>query len=48
MHKTETDDHAMIKKSYPSLWAFLTTPPRRKKNIVSEMPDALLSPDTKE
>jgi glycerol-3-phosphate acyltransferase PlsY len=48
MHKTETDDHAMIKKNYPSLWAFLTTPPRRKKNIVSELSDTLLSPDTKE
>ena len=33
MHKTETDDHAMIKKAYPSLWAFLTSPPRRKKPI---------------
>jgi glycerol-3-phosphate acyltransferase PlsY len=27
--KTETDDHLIIKERWPSLWAFLTGPPRR-------------------
>lgn len=27
-HKVTTDDHTLIKESWPSLWAFLTSPPR--------------------
>ncbi len=26
----ETDDHTLIKEHWPSLWAFLTSPPRRR------------------
>lgn len=48
MHKTETDDHAILKKTWPSLWAFITSPPRRKKLATDEMPDALTSADMQE
>jgi acyl phosphate:glycerol-3-phosphate acyltransferase len=47
MHNTETDDHAMIKKTYPSLWAFLTTPPRRKKSTTGETRESLMNADIK-
>lgn len=28
-HRPETDDHLLIKARYPTLWAFLTAPPRK-------------------
>jgi glycerol-3-phosphate acyltransferase PlsY len=28
-HLPDTDDHTIIKQTWPSLWAFLTAPPRR-------------------
>ncbi len=28
-HRLKTDDHQLIKATWPSLWAFLTAPPRR-------------------
>jgi glycerol-3-phosphate acyltransferase PlsY len=31
-HKTGTDDHTILKESWPSLWAFITAPPRKKHN----------------
>jgi glycerol-3-phosphate acyltransferase PlsY len=43
MHNTETDDHAMIKKTYPSLWAFLTTPPRRRRGNNGENNEPMIS-----
>jgi len=30
-HKTGTDDHALLKGNWPSLWAFITAPPRGKR-----------------
>jgi acyl phosphate:glycerol-3-phosphate acyltransferase len=30
-HKTESDDHTLLKERWPSLWAFLTAPKRRKR-----------------
>ena len=30
-HKTETDDHTILKERWPSLWAFITAPKRRKQ-----------------
>ena len=48
MHKTETDDHAILKKTWPSLWAFITAPPRRKRPTGDEMPEALISADTQD
>jgi glycerol-3-phosphate acyltransferase PlsY len=29
-HKVTTDDHTIIKETWPNLWAFLTSPPRDK------------------
>jgi glycerol-3-phosphate acyltransferase PlsY len=29
-HKVKTDDHDILKKTWPSLWAFLTAPRRKK------------------
>lgn len=29
-HRPETDDHLLIKARYPTLWAFLTAPPRHQ------------------
>lgn len=29
-HRPETDDHLRIKARYPTLWAFLTAPPRKQ------------------
>lgn len=29
-HNPETDDHLLLKSRFPTLWAFLTAPPRRK------------------
>jgi acyl phosphate:glycerol-3-phosphate acyltransferase len=29
-HRPETDDHLLLKQRFPTLWAFLTAPPRRK------------------
>lgn len=46
MHKTETDDHTILKQTWPSLWAFLITPPRRKKPTADEILDSTLSADT--
>ena len=43
MHNTETDDHAMIKKTYPSLWAFLTAPPRRRQGSNGENNEQMIS-----
>jgi len=48
MHKTDTDDHAMIKQTYPSLWVFLTTPPRKKKFGSEEIREALMHADSDE
>jgi glycerol-3-phosphate acyltransferase PlsY len=48
MHKAETDDHAIIKKSYPSLWAFLTISPRKKKFGAEEIREALIQIDSDE
>lgn len=48
MHNTDTDDHAMIKKTYPSLWAFLTTPPRKKKLGAKNICEALIHVDSDE
>jgi glycerol-3-phosphate acyltransferase PlsY len=31
-HKTETDDHSIIKSTWPNLWAFLTSPPRNSRS----------------
>jgi glycerol-3-phosphate acyltransferase PlsY len=31
-HKTGTDDHTILKESWPSLWAIITAPPRKKHN----------------
>lgn len=28
-HRPETDDHLLLKSRYPTLWAFLTAPPRK-------------------
>jgi glycerol-3-phosphate acyltransferase PlsY len=28
-HRPETDDHLLLKARYPTLWAFLTAPPRK-------------------
>lgn len=30
-HRTGTDDHTLLKERWPSLWAFLTAPKRRKR-----------------
>ena len=30
-HKTGTDDHTILKATWPSLWAFITAPPRGKR-----------------
>jgi len=48
MHKTETDDHTILKEKWPNLWSFLTTPPRRKRPTGDEMPEALISADTQD
>lgn len=32
-HKTGTDDHALLKQNWPSLWAFITAAPRRGYRI---------------
>ncbi len=29
-HQPETDDHLLLKARFPTLWAFLTAPPRKK------------------
>jgi glycerol-3-phosphate acyltransferase PlsY len=29
-HKTGTDDHTILKETWPSLWAFISAPPRRQ------------------
>lgn len=29
-HHPETDDHLLVKQKFPTLWAFLTAPPRKK------------------
>ena len=29
-HRPSTDDHLLIGQQFPSLWAFMTTPPRRR------------------
>ncbi len=34
-HKTGTDDHTILKETWPSLWAFLTAPRRGKQGIKS-------------
>lgn len=31
MHRAKTDDHTLLKARWPSLWAFITAPPRRKR-----------------
>jgi glycerol-3-phosphate acyltransferase PlsY len=48
MHKTATDDHAILKKTWPSLWAFITAPPRRKKPGGEERAKAVLNADIQE
>jgi glycerol-3-phosphate acyltransferase PlsY len=30
-HKTGSDDHTILKETWPSLWAFLTAPPRQNQ-----------------
>lgn len=48
MHKTETDDHTILKQTWPSLWAFLITPPRGKKPGGDEMRESTLNADAQE
>lgn len=31
-HKLTTDDHALLKESWPNLWSFLTAPPRNRQS----------------
>ena len=47
-HKTETDDHTILKEKWPSLWAFLTAPRRSKEPVKGEVSESLLHPDAQE
>jgi glycerol-3-phosphate acyltransferase PlsY len=47
-HNTETDDHTILKRTWPNLWAFITTPPRRKKPTGDEILESTLNADTQE
>ena len=45
-HKTGTDDHTILKETWPSLWDFLTAPRRRKQaNREDENGDPFFHPD---
>jgi len=44
-HKTSTDDHTILKETWPSLWAFLTAPRRRKQANKEENRGSLFHPD---
>jgi glycerol-3-phosphate acyltransferase PlsY len=48
MHKTETDDHTILKENWPSLWAFITTPRRRRDPDQDETSESLTSSDSQE
>lgn len=47
-HKTESDDHTILKETWPSLWAFLTAPPRGKQADEDENHDPVLQVETRE
>ena len=40
-HKTGTDDHTILKETWPSLWAFITAPRRKKQFTGDEIRDSL-------
>jgi acyl phosphate:glycerol-3-phosphate acyltransferase len=45
-HHTNTDDHTILKETWPNLWVFLTAPPRRKHaNGEDENCDPMSHPD---
>jgi glycerol-3-phosphate acyltransferase PlsY len=44
-HKTGTDDHTILKETWPSLWAFITAPPRRKPVVRNDNNDPSFHPD---
>lgn len=48
MHKTETDDHSIIKKTWPNLWAFITAPRRKRKPAEEVMQEPLIRADIQE
>jgi glycerol-3-phosphate acyltransferase PlsY len=47
-HKMSTDDHAILKKTWPSLWDFITAPPRKKQRHMDELPETKISLETPE
>ena len=48
MHKTETDDHTILKQTWPNLWAFITTPRRRRQPAQDKASESLMSADSQE
>jgi glycerol-3-phosphate acyltransferase PlsY len=48
MHQTKTDDHKIIKKTWPNLWAFITAPRRRRKQVEEVMQEPLIRADIQE
>jgi len=48
MHKTETDDHTILKQTWPNLWAFITAPRRRKIPPKDETPESPVRAEAQE
>jgi glycerol-3-phosphate acyltransferase PlsY len=44
-HKTGTDDHTILKETWPSLWAFLTAPRRRWQDRRDEKQGSVIQTD---
>lgn len=47
-HKTSTDDHTILKETWPSLWAFLTAPRRGKQADRDENRDSPIQTEIRE
>jgi glycerol-3-phosphate acyltransferase PlsY len=47
-HKTATDDHTILKEKWPSLWAFITAPPRHREPERKETGESLPRTDVQE